>query len=191
MNPINSDAAAGSPPVILYIPGFGSDRNSRTFNAIQTELPFEAACLFYENLAPVQARKQLEDQIKDHQESGKPILLAGSSLGGYWTNEMAQHFRLPCILRNPGIQPAVALPQMLEVSDSVLEYRDARILPGKRTVFLGRMDDVIDPKPTEALYSGKAEIIWLEEGHRLEDMSPVIRKIRKMVASLFGMPAGA
>lgn len=172
--------------LVLYVPGFGGNENSRTYTAIKANIPYESNCLHYENLNPTLARQQLEAQIQAFQEKGYIILLTGSSLGGYWANEMAQHFQLPCLLINPAISPRTTLPNgdRGHMPETVYDYQDTVVQPLKRFIFLGRQDEVIDPELTAKLYEGQAEISWHEEGHRFEDPTPFIEKLKQLAATI-------
>ena len=169
-------------PLVIYTPGYGNTGNSSTYHRLQQHTEYTCATTAYNDQNAVEAEQQLCEQLTAFRQKNPNIILIGSSLGGYWTNFLAQKFNLPCLLINPAIAPMNSLKKY-GLSDELLALlKPSTTRPVFRSIFLGRHDESVAPEPTKALFAGKAEITWLEEGHRFKDLTPVITRLKKLIA---------
>ena len=89
-------------------------------------------------------------------KEGKPDLIIGSSMGGYFADAIASHFGIKTILFNPALHS-----RSIERN---LPYGNTNY---KKTFVVGTEDDVINPKLTKALADLSANWIEIEGmGHR-------------------------
>ena len=89
-------------------------------------------------------------------KEGKPDLIIGSSMGGYFADALASHFGIEVLLFNPALHS-----RSIERN---LPYGNANC---KKTFVVGTEDDVINPKLTKALADLNANWIEIEGmGHR-------------------------
>ena len=131
----------------------------------------------------------IEETIKENAD----IILMGTSLGAFWANYFNQKFGLKSILVNPSLYPWISLAKYMGLNknfnsgeeriltaENVAAYKkyETEIIQGyHRVVVLGTKDDVIDYRETEQVFKGKAEIILLNEGHRIENTDRISQLI--------------
>lgn len=90
--------------MIIYIHGFLS--SGKGFKPMwfankfaQSSLKFHAAS--YSQKSPLKSIRFFEELIEKHLALSEPVLLIGSSLGGYFSFYLAQKYNLPFVLINP------------------------------------------------------------------------------------------
>ena len=89
-------------------------------------------------------------------KEGKPDLIIGSSMGGYFADALASHFGIEVLLFNPALH-----------SRSIERNLPDGNTNCKKTFVVGTEDDVINPKLTKALADLSANWIEIEGmGHR-------------------------
>jgi hypothetical protein len=89
-------------------------------------------------------------------KEGKPDLIIGSSMGGYFADALASHFGIEVLLFNPALH-----------SRSIERNLPYGNINCKKTFVVGTEDDVINPKLTKALADLSANWIEIEGmGHR-------------------------
>ena len=89
--------------MIIYLHGFASSKNSFKARQMQDFKPTKVLALDLD-VEPIKALMQIEALIVLHQNN-EPIMLMGSSLGGYYALCMAKKFDLPAVLINPSMHP--------------------------------------------------------------------------------------
>lgn len=101
-------------PRLLYIHGFLSSPASVKAVQVRDWLAQNRPDIEYLCPAlsphPEATRKTLEDIVA---QSGAPIGLMGSSLGGFWATWLAERFDVPALLINPSTNPMGLLPAYL------------------------------------------------------------------------------
>lgn len=164
---------------ILYIPGFGGDENSRTFQVLKSELSDEVFCLSYDNFEFHKAKALLKNQVEYHLSRDGELRIVGNSLGGYWANMMSRIYGISTILINPGTNPRHSLAKYEGFSsDHLAAFEDFEPSKSIDYLFLGKHDDVVDPQFTFNLMHELTNVIWLEENHRIQDFSPIFEKVK-------------
>ena len=109
------------------------------------------------------SHKAFGELYREITKKGKPDLIIGSSMGGYFADAIASHFGIKTILFNPALHSR-SIERNLPYGNDI----------GKRVVVLGDKDDVIDPHETFRLltnveyYAGESPntFIWVNNGHR-------------------------
>ena len=184
---------------IIYLHGFNSDGNSTTIKALRESYP-ELISISYDYIYADVAYEEINTLIEQTLKTDKDLLIAGTSLGGFWANYFAQKHQLKCVIVNPALQPSVTLRKAIayspiknfnsgiertftnENADSYKKY-EVEITEGiERIIVLGKNDDVIDYRKSEEAYKGKGEIILTEEGHRIEDHNNIVNIIKKAIS---------
>lgn len=176
---------------IIYLHGFNSNGNSTTITEIRKEIP-GLLSISYDYINADIAYEQIKLLIENTLEENPDLLIAGTSLGGFWANYFAQKYQLKCVLVNPAVRPSISLRKAVpasplpnfntgELREFTYENADAYkkfevpVDPGiNRIIVLGKNDEVIDYRKTEEIYSGKGKIILTEEGHRIEDYAKIV-----------------
>ena len=93
--------------MLVYIHGFNSSPASSTYGKLKklfaetSALEYPSEGLFADNLALL---CQQVEQIKS--AATTPLVFVGSSLGGFYTSQVAPLFSANCMLINPAIRPA-------------------------------------------------------------------------------------
>jgi len=141
----------------------------------------------------------LED-LKQQNPTESPILLVGSSMGGFYANWLAQNFGYNCVMINPAITPWLTLAdyigennkfgteetfiftqEMLEASKNYV-HDPTNLRKVSRLILLDKGDELIDYRKTEKLFKNIAKIITYENGdHRfshIEEALPEIIKVK-------------
>lgn len=98
--------------MIIYIHGFGSSGKGMKAKILKEEFKdenFIAPSLSY---VPELAIETLKELITAFSKSEK-VYLIGSSLGGYYSIYLADHFNIPAVLINPSTKPTVTLKKVL------------------------------------------------------------------------------
>ena len=175
---------------IIYLHGFNSDSSSITIKEIRKEIPGLVSISYdYINadIAFEEVRLLVEDTLKKDPE----LIIAGTSLGGFWANYFAQKYQLKCLLVNPAINPSVTLQKAVEFSpllnynsgetrEFTFENADA-YKKFEVPVEFGINDEVIDYRKSEEISMNKETIMLTEEGHRIEDYGRIINILKEFV----------
>lgn len=182
---------------IMYLHGFNSNENSATISEIRKEIP-DLISISYDYIEAENAFKQINALIKKTLQDDPDLIIAGTSLGGFWANYFAQKYELICVLINPAIHPSVSLKKAVpqsplpnfitgELKEFTFENADnytkfeVPVRTGiNRTIVLGRNDEVINYRLTEELYRNKGKIIFTDEGHRIEDYGRIVRILKEL-----------
>ncbi|MBO1926602.1 hypothetical protein J3998_03350 [Thiomicrorhabdus sp. 6S2-11] len=104
----------------LYLHGFLSSGKSQkgqwllTANHSKTEPPLgELYCPTYSQKNLLEGVQSIQEQLLSWREKGHPLLLIGSSLGGYLAQYFAHHFNCPYVMINPALNPVSLLSDYL------------------------------------------------------------------------------
>ena len=182
---------------IIYLHGFNSDGNSTTIKEIRKEIP-GLLSISYDYINADIAFHQIQSLIENTLKPDPDLIIAGTSLGGFWANYFAQKFHLKCVLVNPAINPSVTLRKAVEFSpflnynsgesreftfknaDAYKKYEVPVESGIDRSIVLGKNDEVIDYRKSEEKYRNKGKIILTEEGHRIEDYGRIVKILIEM-----------
>lgn len=88
------------------------------------------------------SQKLFGELYTDIRINGKPDLIIGSSMGGYFADALGSHFDIEVLLFNPALHS-----RSIDIS---LPYGESN---WKRNFVVGTEDDIIDPKLTKVLSS--------------------------------------
>ena len=182
---------------IIYLHGFNSDGNSTTIKELRKEIP-GLLSLSYDYINADIAFEQIRLLIEDLLKKDPDLIIAGTSLGGFWANYFAQKYHLKCVLVNPALHPSISLRKAVaesplpnyntgELREFTFEDADTYkkfevpVKSGiKRIIVLGKNDEVIDYRKTEKVYRDKGIIILTEEGHRIENYGRIIKILKEV-----------
>ena len=177
---------------VIYLHGFNSDGDSRTVKNLRKKIP-DLISVSYDYILADKAYEKIRETIKETIKEDADIILVGTSLGAFWANYFNQKFGLKSVLINPSTYPWLSLVKYIGLNknfnsgeeriltaENVAAYKkyESEIIRGyHRTVVLGTKDNVIDYRATEKVFKGKAEIILLNEGHRIENTDRIAQLI--------------
>lgn len=152
---------------IYYIHGYGSSVNSPTVDLFRTYFPSLIALTFDVN-DPSKSILALAKQINS--ADTYPIIV-GSSLGGWYTEQLTRYVVGDFILYNPAIDPGTSLAKYGISKDVLFDYRAVTLMnplkPVSRTLVLCDDDEIISADKTIVKYSSLAKIIRTSGGHRM------------------------
>lgn len=178
--------------MIIYIHGFNSSPASNTHRKLKAifadvhALEYPSEGMFADNLALLcQQVEQLASAATT------PLVFVGSSLGGFYTSQVAPLFSANCILINPAIRPAQSMRKFLgrnthfhygrewefteEICNSYQNFTDRRDAPIERLVVIGRNDTTLDPNEGRQYWQNHAIIHETDDGHSVEAIDAVMQ----------------
>lgn len=185
---------------ILYLHGFNSAGESNTAGLLREAFPEIAlAAPSYCAHRPAEAKAQLNAAVESYHEKGEPLVLVGSSLGGFWARYFGVLKGLSCLQINPAINPSVQLEKYLGPnvnfstkepydfdSSALAEYAqmEQEVLGSPRrgaapSAILFSSDPVINVPKTFAWLKQRGDSVTLASGggHRVDaSMVPAISK---------------
>ena len=177
--------------MLIYIHGFNSSPASNTGGKLKAifadtralEDPSEG--LFADNLALL---CQQVEQLK--KIATTPLVFVGSSLGGFYTSQVAPLFSANCMLINPAINPAESLRQFLgrntyfhsgrqwdfteAICNSYQNFCDRRTAPLERLVVIGKNDTTLNPHEGRQYWQQHATIHETDDAHSIEAIDAVM-----------------
>ena len=155
--------------MIIYLHGFNSSGASAKGQYLQSHLPFPVLTPSY-HYDPAQAMAALIGLVEQQRGEDK-LLLAGSSLGSFYAQYLAQRFRLPSILINPALGPIETLRPYLGLNTNFYTGEqyilDESHLDSLRCYQVE--DPCLDPLPT---------LVLLDEGDEVIDYRYAVEKYR-------------
>ena len=181
---------------VLYFHGFNSNENSITAKILRRDMP-ELLTLSYDYVNADSAYQEISTAIEKVLYTDHDLILAGTSLGGFWANYFSQLYHLKCVIVNPVLHPSITLQKAIPFSplknfysgeeriftyNNALAYKkyEVSIKPNPfRTVVLAKNDEVLDYTEAEKFYDGKGKIIYTEEGHTIQDHQRIGNIIRE------------
>lgn len=153
---------------ILYIHGFRSSAMSSTILTLKEVYTDYEVHAFDVTHHPVESIKKIEDYVAQH---GIDIL-AGSSLGGYYT--LCAHVDIPKIAVNPALNPEKSLQYLPEIGHTV-EYYNPRA-DGVQT-FTCQLSDLDEFRGIEHFITPVTHIIGSDHDELLGDMRRYYRAL--------------
>jgi esterase/lipase len=123
---------------IMYLHGLESSNVCEKVDFLREHAEVLAPSIDYNN-------PNIEEELMDMVELFQPDWIIGSSMGGYVTLLLANHFNIKCIVFNPALHSRPMEPNLPSLSLDEITFGLNPL------VVLGLEDDVIDPKVTVKL----------------------------------------
>jgi predicted esterase YcpF (UPF0227 family) len=169
---------------IFYIHGFGSSVDSPTLNMLRKVYP-DAIGLTYDHNFPAASIQKLSSQVNEC-SIGEHVVIIGSSLGGWYAEQLTERIVADFIFYNPAINPEVSLAKYGVDVDTLYRYKHYSkviqpYLPSaSRTIILSSDDEVIKSSETMVKYMNTANFILTNGGHRMtqKNMDLITNEIR-------------
>ena len=171
---------------IYYIHGFGSSKESSTLKMLQEYFP-RSIGLTYDYTDPENSLKRLTAELNSDPNEK---IIVGSSLGGWYAEQLTSRVLAEFILYNPQTEPEIGLKKY-NISNDILEkYRrlNKNILDKSisRVVILSHDDNVVPHLTAYHKYSDICLLKITNGGHRMthENMKLIVESISYMENSI-------
>ena len=185
--------------MIFYFHGFASSERSWKIDLLKKRLTAETIIAPTLPIDPVEVVKLFEHVVV---KNGKPGLVIGSSLGGFYAYYAASRFDVPAVLINPSITPWVTLKDHIGIHkryytgepfewkaqylDALKEINDEIEKYGPKHhrlhFFLSADDDVLDLSVIPAQFIGAGSIRFYDNcGHSFNRFAEIIPGIEKLL----------
>ncbi|MEN8179703.1 MAG: YqiA/YcfP family alpha/beta fold hydrolase [Pseudomonadota bacterium] len=194
--------------MILYLHGLNSAGTSNKAAVFRERLaPIPVLSPTYPAHQPEQAvellSRELSVRVAETVQGDRPLLLVGSSMGGFYGQYLARQFPLDhLVMINPDLQPWDLLKQVIgwqfnEALDERYYLSEEMVTATRRfaiedvadgvptTLLLDQGDELIDWRIAASIYAGCGEIHSYPGGsHTFEHMDAAVRLIRSLHARL-------
>lgn len=188
--------------MIINIHGFSSSGRNAKCSFLKEVFPGEKIVSPDLAVEPIQAIEQLKTYIEE--DRTEPVLLVGSSLGGFYAYYLSALYRCHAVLLNPSLLPFATLMDCLgnnvnyntgEPFVFTLEYiKQLRDMfqhvylegdPALLHAFVCEDDERIDHRQTEKMLTGCATYrAFATGGHRFDDLCRITNDIRSIYRTL-------
>lgn len=185
---------------ILYIHGFASVGDSYKGKLLKEEFGEDNVISPTFSHKPAQALEEIENII-----AREEIVLAGTSLGGFFSDYFNTKYSIPAVVINPLVEPDGVEKYIGEnrnyYTDEVFNFtredfnflkkikREKEALEGysnrgaKEIILLAEDDDLLDYKLAlkEYKFQGQEVRVYPTGGHRFTNSSEIIRAVREII----------
>ena len=178
--------------MIIYVHGFGGSgegSKAKILREIFKDRDFIAPSLSYVPELAINTLKELIASYLKHED----VYLIGSSLGGYYSIYLADHFNIQAILINPSINPGVTLQRSIGnapnfYDNSSFEWNEKHLEMLKQyevkdikkelyCLLAKKGDELLDYKEAEDKFKGSKTIIDEGGDHSFSDIDTHIDDI--------------
>lgn len=181
-------------PIAIYIHGFGSsfDSNSEKIKSLEKIFNVCGITLDY-----TKSYKEIIKELKEFNSNILADIVIGTSLGGFYANQLSVSDRISFVAINPSIEPKITLKKYLGSGidyngnsyyleeNTINEYPNF-IDKGYGLILLDENDNVINPERTKELYKESYRVISFEGGsHRFEHIEESLELILNFYNSVF------
>lgn len=187
---------------IFYFHGFASTANSWKVQLLKEHLTKKGKIDLTVPTLPVDPAQVVGLFEQYEAEKGKPGLVIGSSLGGFYARYISARYDIPAVLINPSITPWFTLAGCIGINKRYYtgetfewkkEYLDTlkrmneemkEIGPKNHLLhfFLATDDEVLNHKRIPELFAGAAEICFFDNcKHSFERFPEVIPEIERLL----------
>jgi predicted esterase YcpF (UPF0227 family) len=183
--------------MIIYLHGFNSTGDSAKGQFLKENLLDISVLTPTYHFDPRRAIPRLEKLIQENLSAEKPLMLIGSSLGGYYAQYLAHQFKLKTVLINPALMPLTTLSDYLGENTNFytgekytltqahldalfsLDIPDPCITPVPTLLLLDKGDEILDYRVAVARYQNCAEIVMFNGGdHQFQHMAASLSRIK-------------
>jgi predicted esterase YcpF (UPF0227 family) len=189
----------GEVGMIFYFHGFASSERSWKIDLLKKRLTTEIIIAPTLPVDPAGVVKLFHQVVI---ENGKPGLVIGSSLGGFYAYYAASRFDIPAVLINPSITPWVTLKDHIGIhkryyTGELFEWKARYLDALKKTndeinaygpkhhwlhFFLSADDEVLDLSGIPAQFTAAGSIRFYDNcGHSFNRFAEIIPEIEKLL----------
>lgn len=172
---------------VVYIHGYGSSPASDTAQQLKHAFPTEKfLCPQIDHSADPDKIKAQLDKLAKTLDKHDDVIIVGSSAGGFWADYLGSVYRFKTVLVNPSLRPATNyrkynLPDAYYDKYEKLQTWLQTHSHHHMVAFVGDKDEVVPLNHVQTKY--KKPIMLKGEGHRLSNMTPVIKMVQSMVGN--------
>lgn len=160
---------------VLYIHGFGGAGTSTTAAKLAEALGdgYQVIAPDRDEGFPASTLRAFSDLYEALDNLYDEVIIVGSSLGGFYANQLALVCHAKALLINPVLFPSDHMGRRITpfASASYADLEKDRMLlndiGATRIVMIGTEDDVVDPIKNGNMLAGRARIVEVNMGHRL------------------------
>ena len=182
--------------MIIYLHGFNSTGDSAKGTFLKENLAHITVLTPTYHFDPHCAIPFLETLIQEQGSQAQPVMLVGSSLGGYYAQYLAHQYQLKTVLINPALMPMAALHNYLGENTNfytgekytltqthlnallTLDVPNPCTDPVPTLVLLDEADEVLDYRIAVSRYQPCAEIMIFTDGdHQFQHMTESLPRI--------------
>ncbi|MCK4763130.1 MAG: hypothetical protein KAW12_13120 [Candidatus Aminicenantes bacterium] len=188
--------------MIFYFHGFASSGNSWKVQYLKKHLEKNTAVTMTAPTLPVNPEEIVALFERHTAENGKPRLVIGSSLGGFYARYAAVCYDIPAVLINPSITPWFTLAACVGINNRYYsgesfewkkEYLDTLKKMDDKTktcgskhhllhFFLAEDDEILDHKKIPGLFPGAASIRFFDNcEHGFTRFPEIVPEIEKLL----------
>ena len=183
--------------MIIYLHGFNSTGDSAKGQFLKEKLPDIDVLTPTYHYDPRLAIPFLESLIQEQRPQEQPVMLVGSSLGGYYAQYLAHQAKLKVVLINPALMPMSTLHDYLGANTNfytgekytltqahldallALDIPDPCANPVPTLLLLDEADEVLDYRIAASRYRKCAEMIIFADGdHQFQHMTASLSRIK-------------
>jgi predicted esterase YcpF (UPF0227 family) len=183
--------------MIIYLHGFNSTGDSAKGRFLKENLLDISVLAPTFHYDPRRAIPCLEKLIQENLTPEKPLMLIGSSLGGYYAQYLSHRFKLKTVLINPALMPLTTLSDYLGENTNFytgekytltqthldallsLDIPDPCATPAPTLLLLDKGDEILDYRVAVARYQNCAEIVMFNGGdHQFQHMTASLSRIK-------------
>lgn len=187
--------------MIIYLHGFNSSGASAKGQYLKQQLDDITVLTPSYHYDPARAIDMLQHLIETSLALDSNIMLAGSSLGGYYAQYLAHYYRLKQVLINPALMPLSTLDNCLgenvnfytgeryELKERHLDTLRALDVPvpcsepATTLLLLDEGDEVLDYRTAVERYRACAEVRLFDGGdHAFQHLPDALQHIRELHA---------
>ena len=182
--------------MIIYLHGFNSTGDSAKGQLFKKNLRHLSILTPTYHYDPRRAIPCLEKLIQENFSPENPLMLIGSSLGGYYAQYLSHRFKLKTVLINPALMPLTTLTDYLGVNTNFytgeeytltqthldalfsLDIPDPCTAPVPTLLLLDKGDEILDYRVAVSRYQNCAEIVMFNGGdHQFQHMTESFPRI--------------
>lgn len=183
--------------MIIYLHGFNSTGDSAKGRFLKKNLLNISVLTPTYHYDPRRAIPCLEKLIQENLSPEKPLMLIGSSLGGYYAQYLSRRFKLKTVLINPALMPLTTLSDYLGENTNFytgekykltqthlnallrLDIPDPCTRPVPTLLLLDKGDEILDYRVAVARYQDCSEIVMFNGGdHQFQHMTEALPLIQ-------------
>lgn len=172
---------------VVYIHGYGSSPASDTAKHLKEAFPTEKfVCPHIDHSQDPDKIKAQMDKLAKQLTNHDDVVVVGSSAGGFWADYLGSVYGFKTVLVNPSLRPATNykkynLPSEYYDKYALMQDWIKKHARHHMVAFAGDKDDVVPLEHVKTHY--KNPIMLKGEGHRLKNMTPVVKMVQSMIGN--------
>ena len=170
---------------LIYLPGFGGNMNSKTFQNLINKYP-KSIFVDYNNTNADIANKQITSLFEFLDK--ECYVVVGQSLGGFWAEYFAIKYNYSVILINPSLKPSESLAKYNLTKaelDIFKKYQGIKIVQSKISIIVSKNDTIVNPETVICRYQNDVPIKYIDCDHQINQYETLFTEIQFRVLNDF------